>query len=1107
MACYSGDFDRALPDGFGVIIYQHGEEYTGYWRSGQRHGRGAYRTARGTVFEGYWRDGALAVLCYQGEYRRGGFVRHGKGIGYFAPPRGRSRGSPVVVDLSDGLVSTEAVNQTCQPSDTSYNGEWSEGARHGTGVEQVEGGREVYRGEFRDGLRHGQGHWMTEDLVFSGAFANGVPHGVGVERRRRETLSEADNDGDIDERRGEGAVDDDLHRRVVRRRRVTTRVSVAVTLEGTWRRGKPHGVIKTTTQTTTTRTTTTTGATSPVCDPTPSQPSSVPQAAGQDAEATATTAPADDVSPMNTPPSTTNTTTTTTDIVVTLFRNGSIRRDALLQGEYMSDSDAAFCAGCRAPFRVLLRHRHHCRSCGKIFCDQCTPRFASLPDHFDLAPYDAPSSATAVATSALSAATNPVGFVTGLWWGNSTAAATQAASSSNSALAHPASVAPVAAQHRVCMECFVTLSEGSSLAIHFRPDGTVYAGISVGGQPAKAGPGAYLQVRPSLSVSDYQFKGVDRSLITRFALGGVHGHGTSGFQADRPLAFGTARGLDAAADACSERWVASPTAEMPRSRSSSTSSSQPPSSDTLARDSAIFTSNEQLTARLWLLHPQGSLFAQWWSQLTGALRQEDLSVSFFVRHANDSSGVPPAEGGVPRRPTSDEEKAPSCAEPSKETMLDDLFVRFTRADLLPLLPDGRDVVWDAPGSMATATRGVALPLDLEAPWMPPTSQHSESPSANLVDELSAGDTVVAFVDPVADVSERNEDDGAAVDDGARGGATASIVVPPLPPQTVPRWPDAFERRDAVLQTLKHHSTIVGANTSNATAIGVTQPIPAMRPVAAQRMPGADSNVLPCSDRMLETSFISGQEELTEASVLLAIEATSQLWFSPKCESSSAKQGPLSATAVAVRRIGNEPSATATSLMDTFFRVRDSPVGEGFRDFSTPKLSESLIPAPPPRPITRDMLELRWPHWNSVVLPQLMDLQSGSKGSDPRKASSSSKSNATWGAIEPLDPPSLPQLGVDGAGAQHCAGGRDCRLRSLAGPLSITSSWSKAGLALLSQLHSAVTLNTGQSENVGAVGTPTRAVTSKGNRLPGGVLLPGCDPKVVVLEHPLEALLT
>ena len=137
----------------------------------------------------------------------------------------------------------------------------------------------------------------------------------------------------------------------------------------------------------------------------------------------------------------------------------------------------------------------------------------------------------------------------------------------------------------------------------------------------------------------------------------------------------------------------------------------------------------------------------------------------------------------------------------------------------------------------------------------------------------------------------------------------------------------------------------------------------------------------------------------------------------------------------------------------------------------------------------------------------MDLQSGSKGSDPRKASSSSKSNATWGAIEPLDPPSLPQLGVDGAGAQHCAGGRDCRLRSLAGPLSITSSWSKAGVALLSQLHSAVTLNTGQSENVGAVGTPTRAVTSKGNRLPGGVLLPGCDPKVVVLEHPLEALLT
>ncbi|XP_025903296.1 lateral signaling target protein 2 homolog [Nothoprocta perdicaria] len=48
--------------------------------------------------------------------------------------------------------------------------------------------------------------------------------------------------------------------------------------------------------------------------------------------------------------------------------------------EWVPDSSCSQCSACRAPF-TLLRRRHHCRSCGKIFCARCSPHTAALP-HF-----------------------------------------------------------------------------------------------------------------------------------------------------------------------------------------------------------------------------------------------------------------------------------------------------------------------------------------------------------------------------------------------------------------------------------------------------------------------------------------------------------------------------------------------------------------------------------------------------------------------------------------------------------------------------------------------------------------------------------------------------
>ncbi|XP_068259747.1 lateral signaling target protein 2 homolog [Nyctibius grandis] len=53
--------------------------------------------------------------------------------------------------------------------------------------------------------------------------------------------------------------------------------------------------------------------------------------------------------------------------------------------DWVPDEACSFCTACKAPFTVI-RRKHHCRSCGKIFCSRCSSHSAPLPRYGQMKP-------------------------------------------------------------------------------------------------------------------------------------------------------------------------------------------------------------------------------------------------------------------------------------------------------------------------------------------------------------------------------------------------------------------------------------------------------------------------------------------------------------------------------------------------------------------------------------------------------------------------------------------------------------------------------------------------------------------------------------------------
>lgn len=52
---------------------------------------------------------------------------------------------------------------------------------------------------------------------------------------------------------------------------------------------------------------------------------------------------------------------------------------------WAADADSPSCASCAAPFDLMSR-RHHCRRCGVVVCERCSPRRQAMPEYAYMEP-------------------------------------------------------------------------------------------------------------------------------------------------------------------------------------------------------------------------------------------------------------------------------------------------------------------------------------------------------------------------------------------------------------------------------------------------------------------------------------------------------------------------------------------------------------------------------------------------------------------------------------------------------------------------------------------------------------------------------------------------
>ncbi|GHU16677.1 2-isopropylmalate synthase [Alphaproteobacteria bacterium] len=195
---YSGWFDTLRMDGCGTAEYLTtagsseptftGESHTGEWKNSKRHGFGISRPPDGRPQAGYWWEGEpLALLdgkvedhtysyCiadvfqYTGQVRNG--LPHGKGKMDYP-----STGSSYDGNWSDGW--RHGTGKLANSDRYSYEGDWKEGSKDGSGIETLSNG-DRYDGQWKDGERNGAGiETLSIGESYDGQWKDGLRDGTG----------------------------------------------------------------------------------------------------------------------------------------------------------------------------------------------------------------------------------------------------------------------------------------------------------------------------------------------------------------------------------------------------------------------------------------------------------------------------------------------------------------------------------------------------------------------------------------------------------------------------------------------------------------------------------------------------------------------------------------------------------------------------------------------------------------------------------------------------------------------------------------------------------------------------------------------------------------
>ena len=197
---FEGDFSRGEFTGMGSIKHVDGSVYVGSVLKGHYHGEGELKDVSGACYKGEWINGqrsgrgtlSNSVGVYDGMWKNDrqngdGVMRYASGLVYSGNfDDGVPSGSGKMTGPS-GLVYTGFfINGQFDGQGTleerggkrTYVGQFSEGRRHGKGVQKYEEGS-TYEGDFQSGRRHGVGKFSSATFTFEGSWENDNFHGRG----------------------------------------------------------------------------------------------------------------------------------------------------------------------------------------------------------------------------------------------------------------------------------------------------------------------------------------------------------------------------------------------------------------------------------------------------------------------------------------------------------------------------------------------------------------------------------------------------------------------------------------------------------------------------------------------------------------------------------------------------------------------------------------------------------------------------------------------------------------------------------------------------------------------------------------------------------------